>query len=146
MSSRRREAARRRWDDDDDDGPVYRGDRVYESPVSSLGEMVGDMVVSAKNAVGDMKEGLAREARRGEGLGAIGQNLAKMGESIKEGAIDLGERAVNEWNKASDRISESGGRADGQRREKSGERRMLGNMPPGCFCDMRGYALSLIHI
>ena len=28
------------------------------------------------------KEGLAREARRGEGLGAIGQNLAKMGESI----------------------------------------------------------------
>jgi hypothetical protein len=132
---------------------VYRGSRDYEGVSSSIGDKIGDAVVSMRNAAGRMADNLERDISRGEGVGAIPGKLNELGENIREGAAELSERVGNEWDKAADKVREGDRRSsrgsrgerydDRPRESRSGERRMLGNMPPGCFCDMRGFACPL---
>ena len=155
---------RRRWDDDDDDyNPVYRGSRNYEHPGASLGDSFGDAIDSVKRAASELTENIQREARKNDTLDKLGRSMSEIGENVKDATLDLTDRIGHEVNKAtrkwdgdedehpssssrrqqSGRDSGSSRRGGGEDSEGPGSRRMLGNMPPGCFCDMRGYACPL---
>ena len=79
--------------------------------------------------------------------------LRDLGTIVSDTTTDLGQRVGHEWTKVTETVSEVtatvseqvskinlGGEGGG---EPAGSRRMLGDMPPGCFCDMRGYACPL---
>lgn len=130
----------RRWDDDDDDyRPVYRGPRNYEGTGASIGDAIGDAVVSVTTGAANLAENIAREARRNDVLRNMGDAAADVGDMIKNTTAELGERVGQEWQKAASKISGEPPPPP----QGGGNRRMLGNMPPGCFCDMRGYACPL---
>ena len=129
----------RRWDDDDDDdyNPVYKGSRNYESTTVSIGDAIGDAVVSVRNGAVNMAENISREARQNDALRGMGEAVADVGDMLKNTTADLSERVTHEWQRATSKIT-------GEPHDATaGNRRMLGNMPPGCFCDMRGYACPL---
>ena len=107
---------------------------------ASIGDALGDAFEAAKQGASD----LTRNLQRSDLLRDIGRGAAEVGEIVKETAVDLSERVGNEWDKATHgrpARRDRGGRD--QPSEQSGSRRMLGNMPPGCFCDMRGYACPM---
>jgi hypothetical protein len=120
---------------------LVRVNLFFQGMGSSIGDVIGDALVSARQATANLADNLAREARRNEVLRGIGDTAGEVGELVKEGALDLSERVGNEWQKVTEKVS---GEDDSGRREREqGSRRMLGNMPPGCFCDMRGYSCPM---
>ena len=132
---------RSRWDDDDDDRPAYRGPRDYESTSTSVGDVIGDALVSVKQAT----TSLTQELSKSEVLRDVGDMMKETAQGVGEGLSDLSERVGNEWQRASDKLQGEERRQSGSGNGggSSGSRRMLGKMPPGCFCDMRGYACPM---
>ncbi|KAL1523057.1 hypothetical protein AB1Y20_018017 [Prymnesium parvum] len=133
---------RQGWDDDDDDDfhdrrPVFKGTRNYESFGSSLGEKIGDAVTTVAQAAGNLKEQLEREARKNDALDKLGSKFNNLGESIRQ--TDAGNVIQKEWAKVTSAASKAiEERRLAAEREKD-QARSHSKMPPGCYCDMRGY-------
>ena len=120
-----------------------------QGPLSSFGEAIGDAIDSVKAVTSNVADNVGREIAKNDILRKVGDGVADVAESIKEGAADLSERVGNEWEKATAKLDDRGRPVlsdpksrDDEDNEK-GSRRMLGSMPPGCFCDMRGYACPM---
>lgn len=136
--------SRRRWDEDDRSAsPVYRGSRHYEGAGASISEALSDAVVSVTTGAATIADKIGREARRNETLRSMGEAVTDVGDMLKHTTSDLGERVGHEWNKATSKITGDDRQPDASAADDKRNRRMLGNMPPGCFCDMRGYACPL---
>lgn len=131
----------RRWDDDDEElhdrRPVFKGSRNYESFGSSFGETLGDVATAAKNAAANLKEQIGRN----DALEKLGSKLNDVGESIKQ--TDMGNSVQKEWKKVTagtTKMLEERRLAAEIEKERS---KSHSKMPPGCYCDMRGFACPL---
>ena len=108
-----------------------------------------------KQVASDLKDNLDREVKKNDTLEKFGRSMSELGENIKETTLDISERVGNEVQKATSKLTgtdednDAASRASTSSREREnndtdgGSRRMIGSMPPGCFCDMRGYACPL---
>jgi len=126
---------RRRSDEEDDDDyePVYRGGRNYEGPGASFADGAGDFFDAVKKGAGELAEGIKETTL--SLTEKVGQEVEKVTRQW-DGKDEEQRQPQPGWQQ---RSGDSRKVTD----EVSGSRRMLGNMPPGCFCDMRGYACPI---
>lgn len=131
----------RHSDDDDDEvhdrRPVFRGSRNYEGFGSSLGETLGDVAASVKLAAANLKEQISRS----DAIDKIQNKLSDVGDTLKR--TEVGAAVQKEFQK----VAAATSKAVEERRlmaEREKQRsRSHSKMPPGCYCDMRGYACPL---